>query len=500
MKVLNIIIYNSTPLYELLKEQWTRYMNIHPNVISYFVIKSPHINSDYLIDEYSRMILIKGNEGFIPHIFEKTAYAIKILLEKEEFQDVDFVIRTNMSSFWRWDKTLEYLKDKPKINFVSASIYPHPHIEGLIYPYDERVILYPHGCAIIMSKDVAQLWGNNIYYQKRLDDQDDVTFGKLLKDNSIQITPCPPRYDINYLNIKELYPDLTKIPNDVYHIRMSTLGEFGGRDIYEVKNYKLCVEHFYPDTKPKLLLCIAFHFVETRYTYLKTILENYISYNCLIHIIIDTNSKETESMLKVNFQDLIDKNIIEVYIHNLEHPFHLTWMHRSHMLQYINDYDIFMYAEDDMNLTYDNFINYMINFKELWPRYIPALMRVEIKDNIFYNTDNTQINKIDKKDLIYSNNKIFFNPNIVYQAAWILPQNALIEGIKYSLTPFNRVDLSREAASLFPIWDLSKKGLVQIAFNKICSLSYIFHITNNYVNSNSLWGKIKMSDLLEITN
>ena len=114
MKVLCLIIANALPhsvVYDGLHEEWLRYMNIDSEIKSYFITFDNKLESDYKIDNEKSTILFKGNESYVPGIYEKTILAMKICLSLPEFSDVKYVIRTNISSFWIWDRLLAFLEN-----------------------------------------------------------------------------------------------------------------------------------------------------------------------------------------------------------------------------------------------------------------------------------------------------------------------------------------------------------------------------------------------------
>ena len=227
-----------------------------------------------------------------------------------------------------------------------------------------------------------------------------------------------------------------------------------------------------------LLVCIAYYNTLSD-NYLKIIIERFKSYNMNIHIIVDTNSN-------------INLNIdAEVFVYNLNHPYHLTWMHRKHFLDNINNYDWFMYMEDDMDVPFENFEMYMENFKLLWPNYIPSFVRVEKFNDKEFNSDNLsrQIPHIFKiKD------KKFTTIGNAYHAFWIMSKNELKETM---IDNFVRYEISRETAASYPTWELNKIPLLMMENNQISSLCYSYHLSNKYAASpDSPFGKIEMNNLL----
>jgi len=277
----------------------------------------------------------------------------------------------------------------------------------------------------------------------------------------------------------------------------------------------------------KLLICISFYFKKEKYKYLKKILDNFLqNYECFVEIIIDSNSYELLDLVKKDFKEdkikiFIHKNLSQVIIpflkteQNLKalasSEFSLTWKHRHHMLEKINDYDIFIYIEDDILLPFENYKNYLENFYSLWPNYIPSFIRIETKNEDLYNTDAFVKTKFSSKEIISLNNKRFICLDNPYHAFWIMPKKELKESINQNFTKIIESMWMREAAASFglkpgtcpyacwPSNDIQKKGLVEITLrNKVSPMCYSYHLPNNYIDDYRVkFGKIKVEKILK---
>ena len=128
----------------------------------------------------------------------------------------------------------------------------------------------------------------------------------------------------------------------------------------------------------KILVCICHHYSEERLEYLNKVIKNCLSYPMDVKIIVDTN----RIVHSVN-------NSVELRVHNdLSHPYNLTWKHRLSMLDNIDNYDYFMYLEDDMLVPFDNFFEYIKNFDLLYPiNCVPSFIRIEENNGKEYVTD-----------------------------------------------------------------------------------------------------------------
>jgi hypothetical protein len=233
----------------------------------------------------------------------------------------------------------------------------------------------------------------------------------------------------------------------------------------------------------KLLVCIAFHYVEERRKYVESLIKRLSAYPLDVTIIVDTNR------VIVPFNGAITD------VHpTLKHPWHLTWMHRSHFKTTINDYDWFMYLEDDMDVPYENFKEYVDNFDMLWARNcVPSFVRLETFNGKTFVTDVTSIQE--KRPVIVVGGKEFIILKQPYHAFWIMPQDALYASMHDN---FTRVEMSRETAASYPMWELRKKPLIRIENSQISPLCYSWHLTNNYAEDpNTPFAKIEINNLLQ---
>ena len=166
-----------------------------------------------------------------------------------------------------------------------------------------------------------------------------------------------------------------------------------------------------------LLICIAFHYIDNRLQYLKKVLLRFLNtYKLPFHIIIDTNTSETEVVLRELFADQIDSNIMEISVHDiLPHPHCLTWAHRFHFKDNIDKYEAFMYLEDDMDLPYENFVNYLENFNMMWPRFVPSFVRVESDaSGELFSSDNILVHNLQWSQLAQAGSNLFMRLHMDY--------------------------------------------------------------------------------------
>lgn len=224
-----------------------------------------------------------------------------------------------------------------------------------------------------------------------------------------------------------------------------------------------------------LLICICCHYSPERIQFLIQVINNFRdNYKMPFDIIIDTNV----DVDKLESEDIGIYNNQKVYSHTkLEHPFHLTWTHRQHIKDNIGNYDNFMYVEDDILLPYENYLNYLENFKLLWPAFVPSFIRVEREEFV------ADIHEKQKLENIFIGGKDFalLRPLINYHGFWIMPQKELKETMK---DDFVKLSDGREFAASYVAWTLGKQTLVEIEDNKISKKCWSYHLPNNAPNVN----------------
>ena len=236
-----------------------------------------------------------------------------------------------------------------------------------------------------------------------------------------------------------------------------------------------------------LLVHICFHYVLDRIGYLQKMIENILTYPFLkIDIIVDTNvDPETVNLPENILQKVIIKK------HYPKEPFLLTWEHRPQMAKMVDQYDFFMYTEDDMLLPFNVLQKWYEDTLFLWPNYTRGFTRIETKNNIAYHTDSTKPNN---GPIIKLNGKNFVKG--YYQAMWIYTK----EQFKFymSTKEWNwdkQIKTSRINAAYGMFY--SKPPLIDIEYEN----NIIYHLPNNYVtNAKSQFAKIQIKNLIQIKN
>ncbi len=201
IKVLVLIIASDDkPIYSSLQTIWRSYMHNDPeHVEAYFIKANPELSSDYQIE--ADVIWSKTVENITPGIVNKTILSLEALLPriKTEF---DYVLRTNLSSFYIFPRLLTFLERCPIRNFYCSGGHAH----------------FASGSGFLMSPDVVELLVTHKYELiNGVSANDDVVIGNFLYQKNIFVTHHP-RIDI--LNVGDWDIVKNHIPNDVFQLRV----------------------------------------------------------------------------------------------------------------------------------------------------------------------------------------------------------------------------------------------------------------------------------------
>jgi len=217
MKVLFLILASNGPFYSKYEEQWKRYMNTNPACECYFYKFSA-------VQELSGNTLwLKGQETQ-NNIHAKTLAALDFF--KDRLDEFDFICRPNLSSFFVFDRYLEYLKTLPTKMCVEG---PHNNYGGMIYP---------SGCGYSFTPDVAKI------ILERQDAQyhmDDMTIGKICREQSIPIHKRDFMMITN-ANVESAIEQISAKPA-IFHMRVKQPPN--NRRWDDVANYTRLVDKFY---------------------------------------------------------------------------------------------------------------------------------------------------------------------------------------------------------------------------------------------------------------
>lgn len=205
-----IICSDDLPVYFGLQNIWRSYMHLDPERFEcYFIRGNPNLKTEFKIE--NDVIWSKTEENLIPGILNKTILSLAAL--QPRLHNFDYVLRSNLSSFFVFPRLFEFLKQAPKENFYC----------GIHHGYGSYILNegWICGAGIIMSIDLANLL---LRKKSSLIDlnhhhNDDIVIAELFLKHDIKM------HSGKYLEIYnwetwERVKD--NIPEDVFHFRIKT--------------------------------------------------------------------------------------------------------------------------------------------------------------------------------------------------------------------------------------------------------------------------------------
>lgn len=138
MKVLVLAIASRGSPYDEFAKIWKMYMNSRPWIKSYLVYGD---SNEFKIEEDE--IHVPVQECLIPGILHKTIWTMRWSKDVE----YDWLLRTNLSSFWLLDRMYEFLQKIPKENIM---------ISNYEFPIWEKATGILNGSGMFFSRDVVE--------------------------------------------------------------------------------------------------------------------------------------------------------------------------------------------------------------------------------------------------------------------------------------------------------------------------------------------------------
>ena len=251
----------------------------------------------------------------------------------------------------------------------------------------------------------------------------------------------------------------------------------------------------------KITKHISFYFIIDRIIYINNIIDATNKYEYTTDIFIHTNNIDLQERMLNNYTN----GYIKIIYHDLSNinPFYLTWKCRELLQQQRNEYDIFMYIEDDILVPYKA-IQYWLEYNQilLEMNYNLGFLRIEVEDGIEYITDLFG----EKFDTIIDLNetKYCVNNKNPYCAFWIYNKNEFnnfVNSKYYNINNISGYDIREQSAiGLHGIYThYYKNTLIPIVNDKLIEECKIYHMPNNYVlNKNSSFATIKFNEAVKI--
>jgi hypothetical protein len=168
MRVLVLIIASDDkPCYAQHRAVWRERWDLHPAFECKFLQMR-----EGLTGEEEHTFFVQGVESLHPGILDKTVAALRHYLDR----GYDFILRTNLSSLWFFDRFAQVLEDMPS--------------SGVYAGVNSSVRRYVSGGGLLLSCDVARLLVENMHLNTT-NCVDDVDIGCVLEALGVEIRSFP---------------------------------------------------------------------------------------------------------------------------------------------------------------------------------------------------------------------------------------------------------------------------------------------------------------------
>lgn len=354
-RLIILIISSDNETYDLFKQCWRGYMNSFPNVKSYFLVSNPDLKTDIHVD--SDTIYQRSQESNVPGIFFKSTAGMSVC---DSFFQYDYLLRTNLSSFYHIPRLLKYLDTKPANNYVGSQFYNLPNDpskttqQAIVNKYlgltlnDKFIFL--HGAGFILSRDVVTKYIHEIKTnEERVKEvmilPDDVAMSLIL----FNFLTLPPNFHqenyyhpIEFENIynlkhqcKTLEDPTQHTDESIFHFRNkmddSCIDNTITRRKIDVLNFIRQIRHFYnkPDFmkdafgedgeyvdlcfRPKLIDCFIFYNEIDMLLYRLEVLDKTVDFFVLVESTRTFTGKDKPLLYEQN------KHLFEKYNHKIVH-------------------------------------------------------------------------------------------------------------------------------------------------------------------------------------
>ncbi len=261
-------------------------------------------------------------------------------------------------------------------------------------------------------------------------------------------------------------------------------------------------------SKTDVLVAITAHYNSARLKYLSQVVAA-LSKFPKIKVIIVTNTEDDEKHEMLRNACSTTPIDIRTYPH-LADPLALTWCHKEiikdEFLQ--SEHTHFIYLEDDMELSWQNFC-YFLEYREILRPYglLPSFLRVEFRDETqeFVNTDNWSPTSVSEQHHMLLDDQLITTVDNPYMAGFILDQELAEEYVQSH--SFSQYD-SRHVST----WGIQERAAMGLCFENIPKpwkvryvvpidaktgiapvCTWVYHLPNNYSNMHGTrFGRLPM--------
>ena len=198
-----IIASDNLPVYVELQKIWRSYMHLdRAHVEAYFIKGDPQLPTPYAI--CADTIWSKTEENLVPGIINKTLLSLEAMASR--LDEFDYVLRTNLSSFYIFPQLLKFLDTLPKERCYCAFMLMGAPLN------------YGSGAGILLSRDISKLLvrQKEVLFRFNTTLPDDMLIGQFCLAADIDLLPAPR---LDFPSIEDWEKKKDNIPKSTFHIR-----------------------------------------------------------------------------------------------------------------------------------------------------------------------------------------------------------------------------------------------------------------------------------------
>jgi hypothetical protein len=209
-KVLVLVIASDgTEAFIELQKIWRQYMNVDPEHFEvYFIRGNPYLPEKSRIE--GENLFVKCEESYVPGITEKTILSMEEMIPR--LHEFDFVLRTNLSSFFVFPRLLDFVKTLPRQRCYAGVQMYFQNFQKYGF------VSFVSGAGIFLSPDLVEML---VACKKEIfaldkDMSDDVLFGLFFQQRGIAAFPAGR---IDFSSAQMWLERKDSIPPEAFHFR-----------------------------------------------------------------------------------------------------------------------------------------------------------------------------------------------------------------------------------------------------------------------------------------
>lgn len=211
------------------RRTWVTKAKSHPNIVDVLHTYGRSSKSNSLPDvERDGSDLIFNIKEEFDNQSLKNVETFKYI--RSNYPDIDYVYRTNLSSFIHVENLVKTLKESPRNNFYAGQVRRAP----------TENFLFASGSGFAVSNDVVKLIADN-KHNINLRAPDDLPLGRFLYRSKVPFT----NIKWHRMNDKFINTDFENFPKDKMQYRLKTYPKFGGDRREDIKKMEKLYEIFY---------------------------------------------------------------------------------------------------------------------------------------------------------------------------------------------------------------------------------------------------------------